>query len=408
MQMMKVNDLIPHPRNTEFFDDMTGEKWNEFLESVKTSGVIEPIVITQDKVIVSGHQRVRACKELGIDEVLADTKHYDNDDAVLKDLIETNVRQRGSIGGSDIKLGNRIRELERIYGIKHGNNQHNEDRNNVPTQQDLAKQLGISERTLRNAKTLTSLPLEIQDLVEQGTISPSTASRLIARLTPEEQEKLVVALPVVDRLTQKQVQKYIDQIKTKDNKISGYEMMMEEYQKQIANLREQLKSIEKTDLNEQESKYEIERLKKKIADLIFEKNELENKHTETVVQTVEVDRQETLKKIEDLEKQLKSTDEINANLSKQIIEDAEKLSKFMGTDTNYKLVSHCSDITMRITDFLKEMSQLDYMAESFNEIPIATRREYKRCITSVKKWVDRILEVIDMEENVVDYEVIND
>ena len=98
MQMMKVNDLIPHPRNTEFFDDMTGEKWNEFLESVKTSGVIEPIVITQDKIIVSGHQRVRACKELGINEVLADTKHYDNDDAVLKDLIETNVRQRGSIG----------------------------------------------------------------------------------------------------------------------------------------------------------------------------------------------------------------------------------------------------------------------------------------------------------------------
>ena len=35
MQMMKMAELVPHPRNDEFFDDMSGEKWNEFLESVK-------------------------------------------------------------------------------------------------------------------------------------------------------------------------------------------------------------------------------------------------------------------------------------------------------------------------------------------------------------------------------------
>ena len=66
MQQINVNELKPHPRNNEFFDDMTGEKWKEFLESIKIRGVIEPIVITPDKTIVSGHQRVRACKELGI------------------------------------------------------------------------------------------------------------------------------------------------------------------------------------------------------------------------------------------------------------------------------------------------------------------------------------------------------
>lgn len=283
MQMMKVNDLIPHPRNTEFFDDMTGEKWNEFLESVKTSGVIEPIVITQDKVIVSGHQRVRACKELGIDEVLADTKHYDNDDAVLKDLIETNVRQRGSIGGSDIKLGNRIRELERIYGVRDGS-AGKVGGHNVPskvTEEDLAEKLGISTRTLKYAKKLIDLPLEIQDLVEQGTISPSTASRLIARLTPEEQEKLVIALPVVDRLTQKQVQSYIDQIKTKDNQINGYKMKAEKDEQEKASLREKLeqerqkepevKVVDNTDYDK------IEQLESQVESLKNQKHLLEAK-----------------------------------------------------------------------------------------------------------------------------------
>ena len=96
MQQMKIEELIPHPRNSEFFDDMSGDKWKEFLESIKTSGVIEPIVITQDKVIVSGHQRVRACKELGIAEVFAEVKVYDDEDAILKDLLETNIRQRGT------------------------------------------------------------------------------------------------------------------------------------------------------------------------------------------------------------------------------------------------------------------------------------------------------------------------
>lgn len=182
MQLMKIEELIPHPRNSEFFDDMSGDKWKEFLESIKTSGVIEPIVITQDKVIVSGHQRVRACKELGIAEILAEVKVYDDEDAILKDLLETNIRQRGTIGGSSVKLGRRIRELERIYGIRNGGDRSSSDIVGTATQQDLAEKLGISVDTLNNAKKLTTLPSEIQDLIEQGNISPSTASRLIAML----------------------------------------------------------------------------------------------------------------------------------------------------------------------------------------------------------------------------------
>lgn len=95
------------------------------------------------------------------------------------------IRQRGSIGGSDIKLGNRIRELERIYGVRQGNVGDTRSSNGTlgeaeMTQQELAERMGIDLNTLKRAKALTSLPLEIQDLVEQGTISPSTASRLIA------------------------------------------------------------------------------------------------------------------------------------------------------------------------------------------------------------------------------------
>ncbi len=228
MQKFNIDELKPHEKNNYFFDDISGDKWEEFLHSIKTSGVIEPIVISTDKIIVSGHQRVRACKELGITEIMAKIKNYDNDDSIIKDLLETNIRQRGSVSGSTVKLGRRIRELERIYGIKHGNNQHNEDSANGTklTQEDLANQLGIKLDVLKRAKSLTSLPQEIQDLVEQGNITPSTAARVITKLSPEEQEDLLKSLPVTKKLTQKEIENYIVQLKEKDNQITESELKL--------------------------------------------------------------------------------------------------------------------------------------------------------------------------------------
>jgi len=100
MQNISINSLKPHEKNDYFFDDMTGSKWYEFIESIRTSGVIEPIVVTRDFTIVSGHQRVRACNELGITEIPARVKDYADEDAIIKDLLETNVRQRGNIDWS--------------------------------------------------------------------------------------------------------------------------------------------------------------------------------------------------------------------------------------------------------------------------------------------------------------------
>ena len=78
--------------------------------------------------------------------------------------------------------------MERIYGIKQGNNQHNEDTTNGLTQEDLAQKLGINLKTLQRAKSLANLSPEIQQLIEQGNISASTAARVIgSKLSKEEQ-----------------------------------------------------------------------------------------------------------------------------------------------------------------------------------------------------------------------------
>lgn len=215
MQPFNVKDLIPHPKNEFYFDEMAGQKWQEFLESVRTSGVIEPPVVTDKRVIVSGHQRIRACKELGIESINCEVRIYENEDRVLKDLIETNIRQRGTIAGSELKMGRIIKELERIYGIKHGvrNDRKTPQLAESKSQDDIAKELGMSVDKLNRMKKLADLPDEYQEMLESGRISANTAASLVSKLTDEEQQVLLKALPATEKITQAVAQQYIDQIK---------------------------------------------------------------------------------------------------------------------------------------------------------------------------------------------------
>ena len=207
--------LKPHPRNKEFFDDMSGDKWNEFLESIKTSGIIEPIVITQDNIVVSGHQRLRAAKELKLDLVPTIMKTYQSEDEILKDLLETNVRQRGSINTSSVKSAVIISTLEKIYkGDKSGSTPNN--------QKELADKLGVSLRTLQYIKQLDKLPDELKLILEDGKITSSTGLKIMEKLSEEEQ-KLVINMiqsSDKDKITSKEINKYVEELRQKDLEIA--------------------------------------------------------------------------------------------------------------------------------------------------------------------------------------------
>ena len=108
---------------------------------------------------------------------------------ILQDLIETNIRQRGDVGGSAKKVGKRIKELERIYGIDKGNNQFTSLPNySVSSQFDIASQMGISVDTLQNYKLLSEMIPELNDLVDTGIVTKTTALAMMKNLSSEEQE----------------------------------------------------------------------------------------------------------------------------------------------------------------------------------------------------------------------------
>ena len=355
MQQININELKPHPRNNEFFDDMSGEKWKEFIESIKTRGVIEPIVITPDKEIVSGHQRVRACKELGIKTVMCDVHTYNSEDEILQDLLETNIRQRGDVGGSAKKVGLRIKELERIYGIKQGGsgfygNKHTENNIETPnnsetlkTQEQLAKEMGISVDTLNNYKKLTEMIPELEELVDTGIAKPTTALAIMRNLSEDEQLEMISSLDTTKKITQKQVQQYINKIKELESR--------------------EPKIIDNTDYSS------IERLKNKIKEIEYQKSILEkkvklNQEDSDKFNKLKSDIEFLTKKKNDLGRQIDSATEL-AGLTVRLQKLLEgelapiKFKRCMETlESSDVCVENLTEIITKIDNWSDEMKKL--------------------------------------------------
>lgn len=356
MQQFKVDELKPHPRNEEFFDDMIGENWEAFLKSIKDRGVIEPVVISPDKTIVSGHQRVRACKELGIENVLCSVHTYDNEDQVLQDLIETNIRQRGIGNPNPVKLGRCIKELERIYGIREGSAGKRSLEPNVsaPKESDLADLIGISVDTLQNYKKLTELVPELQDWVDTGILAPTTALSIVKYMSEDEQEEFASSMDATKRITKREVNQYIEKIQE-----------LEAREPEV---------VDNTDYKK------ISQLEEKLSEIELQKRQLELK-----VKLNEEDAEKFRKLSEDIQYLTKQKE----SMARQI-----------------KSANELSGLTVTLKNTLqKELAPIKFMRcmEVLDENDVA-RENLIEIVELVEKWTEEIKQYLrtDDEINVID------
>lgn len=349
MELMDVSKLIPHPRNAEFFDDMAEEPWTAFLESIKTSGVIEPIIATQDLVIVSGHQRIRACKELGINEVLVDVRVFDSEDEILKQLIETNIRQRGVGNTNAVKLGRCIVELERIYGISHGGNRGNQHTvasgQNVAlakSQEALAEELGITKRNLQRYKSLTTLIPELQDAVQTGKITATTAMGLVKQLSHEDQEQLADMIVDKEKLTNREVEFYkrrVQELNLENIKLNKENTDLKEREPEVI---------------EKEVEVEPKDYKQKTKDL-----ELYKKDNRRITK----ENEELAKKNSELERRIKEQ-ELKTPEQEEIIKAKEEMDYFSIATHNY----------------IKNYGGYVWTFNKWADVPIETRKNFEKAI----------------------------
>ncbi len=86
---MKVSDLRPHPKNAEIYGQ--NENVSDLVEKIKRSGHVHTLVVTSKGIVLAGHRRLRACKELGIKEVDVEIIDFDTPEQEVEYLIDNNA-----------------------------------------------------------------------------------------------------------------------------------------------------------------------------------------------------------------------------------------------------------------------------------------------------------------------------
>jgi ParB-like chromosome segregation protein Spo0J len=206
---ISTNVLKVHPKNQEFFDDIEGNQYEKFKNSIQVDGVITPLIISHDMTIISGHQRYKACIELGMKlvPVIIDEDLIDENDKLRK-LLAANF---GRLKNDEVKQRKVAVKYVELCGIKRGGN--HKSNNSLLTLDEIANQLGTSQTTLKEMLAIErKLIPEIKILVDKMLITKTTASKIWVKLSLTEQSQLFEKLGEdnIAEMTQKQTQQYIE------------------------------------------------------------------------------------------------------------------------------------------------------------------------------------------------------
>ncbi len=116
---VNIDELTPHAANRELFNPPTLEEYERIKKSLKDIGnLIHPLVITEDKKIISGCWRVKAAKELGIKKLPARVFYPSWPGEEIRVLIDSNVASRTISLASLQKIGKKLLLLKPPEEVK--------------------------------------------------------------------------------------------------------------------------------------------------------------------------------------------------------------------------------------------------------------------------------------------------
>lgn len=144
------HELDRHPVNERIYrkEDIT----EDFVESIE-EGVREPIVITPDDTIISGHRRVQAAKEAELDEVPVRVERFEDEDAKKEAIVDYN-RQRTKTFSQKMMEAKVLKEVEQERAReRQGSRKQNFARSELgSTAEKVGESVGWSSTTFRHAE----------------------------------------------------------------------------------------------------------------------------------------------------------------------------------------------------------------------------------------------------------------
>ena len=173
------------------------DKMNELAQSIRENGVITPILVrpiaSGGYEIVSGHNRVEACKRAGITSIPAMVREMDDDTATLL-MVDAN-QQREHILPSEKAFAYKMRldAMKRQGKQPAETGTHDGYKPGEKSADRLAKEVGESREQIRRYIRLTFLIPELRDLVDEEKLGLVPAVEL-SYLPTMEQTHVLTAI----------------------------------------------------------------------------------------------------------------------------------------------------------------------------------------------------------------------
>lgn len=190
INLIKSND--DQPRKS--FDD---EKILELAESIKSNGIIQPLVLKKvddEYIIVAGERRWRAAKSIGLKEVPAIVMNLTEKQVLEISLIENIQRED-------------LNSIEEALAYKRLINDFN------LTQEELSKRIGKSRVTITNTLRLLNLSEDVQQYIIEGVISEGHGRALLGITDSKVQCELAQNV-IDDKLSVRELELLIRKLKT--------------------------------------------------------------------------------------------------------------------------------------------------------------------------------------------------
>ena len=186
IEYLDLKSLVPfrnHP-----FKLRDGEEKEQLLQSIKTQGAIEPLIVRplseSEYEVISGHRRMEICKELGMEKIPVIVRNLTDEQAVSM-MVDANLHRENILPS----------ERAFVYKMKWEAAKKSERTLSQPATRMrnddvIAQSFGIGKDTLHRYIRLTYLIPELLSMVDEGRIALTPAVEL-SYLTNEEQQTLL-------------------------------------------------------------------------------------------------------------------------------------------------------------------------------------------------------------------------
>jgi ParB family chromosome partitioning protein len=207
VKQVPVDEIVSSPYQPRtIFDD---SKIDELCQTIKTLGVIQPIVVRfrNDKYeLVAGERRWRAVKKLGLETIPAIIRDFNDSQAASIALIE-NLQREGLTSIEEAVAYQNLIDLHQL------------------TQESLAQRLGKSQSTIANKIRLLHLPESVKLALMERKITERHARALLSLATEEMQTKLlseIISKELNVKQTEARVAYYKETVQNKKTKRISY------------------------------------------------------------------------------------------------------------------------------------------------------------------------------------------